>query len=63
MQWLRTSKYKIFFILLRFQNLCNLINIFFKITKMFLKVFPMVFQSSMGLGKLKCDIPNGTTQA
>jgi hypothetical protein len=22
----------------------------------------MIFQSSMGLGKLRCDIPGGTTQ-
>ncbi len=22
----------------------------------------MIFQSSMGLGKSRCDVPNGTTQ-
>jgi hypothetical protein len=30
MQWLGTSKYKIFLILLKFQNLWNLINLFQK---------------------------------
>jgi hypothetical protein len=30
--------------------------------KMFIYVFPMIFQSLMGPIKSKCDIPNGTTQ-
>jgi hypothetical protein len=25
-------------------------------------MFPMIFQKSMGLGKSRCDVPNGTTQ-
>jgi hypothetical protein len=25
-------------------------------------MFPVIFQSSMGLGKSRCDIPNGSTQ-
>jgi len=33
-----------------------------KCMKIFIYVFPMIFQSLMGLGKSKCDIPNGTTQ-
>jgi hypothetical protein len=27
-----------------------------------LSVFPMIFQSLMGLEKLRYDVPNGTTQ-
>jgi hypothetical protein len=30
MQWLETSKYKIFLILLKFHNLWNLLNVFMK---------------------------------
>jgi hypothetical protein len=29
---------------------------------MFIEMFLMIFQSLMGLGKSKCDVPNGTTQ-
>jgi hypothetical protein len=35
---------------------------FLKIMKMFIIMFFMIFQSSMGLGKLRCDIPIGITQ-
>jgi hypothetical protein len=27
-----------------------------------MKMFPMIYQSSMGLKKSRCDIPNDTTQ-
>ncbi len=30
--------------------------------KMFVEMFLMIFQSLMGLGKSRCDIPSGTTQ-
>jgi hypothetical protein len=30
--------------------------------KIFIYVFLMIFQSSMGPRKSKCDVPNGTTQ-
>jgi hypothetical protein len=33
-----------------------------KFMKMFISMFPMIFQSSMGPRKSRCDIPNGTTQ-
>jgi hypothetical protein len=33
-----------------------------KVMKFFIEVFPMIFQSSMGIGKSRCDVPNGTTQ-
>jgi hypothetical protein len=26
------------------------------------QMFPTIFQSSMGLGKSRCDVPNDTTQ-
>jgi hypothetical protein len=29
---------------------------------MFIWIFPMIFQSSMGPRNSKCDIPSGTTQ-
>jgi len=61
MQWIGTSKYINFFILLRFQNLWNVIKKNFNY-EMFIKMFPMIFQSLMGLGKSRCDIPSGTTQ-
>ncbi len=34
-----------------------------KIQKMFILVFFLIFQSSMGQGKSRCDVPSGTTQA
>ncbi len=62
MQWLGTSKYNIFLILLKFQNPCNQINVFIKkIMNIYLNV-SYDFQSSMGLGKSRCDIPNGNIQ-
>jgi len=54
---------KIFYkniILLEFQNIWNLINVF--IQKNYEKniyVFSMIFQNLMGLGKSGCDIPSG----
>jgi hypothetical protein len=30
--------------------------------KMFIQMFPMNFQSLMGLGKSRCDVLNGSTQ-
>ncbi len=30
--------------------------------KIYFKMFPMIFLSSMGLGKSKCDVLNGTTR-
>jgi hypothetical protein len=63
MQWLRTSKY---IILLFFEisksmepNKYTYSN---KIMKIFIEVFSIIFQSSMGLGKSRCDFPSGTTQ-
>jgi hypothetical protein len=50
-------------ILLRFQNLWNLINVFKK--KIYENVHLSVscfFQSSMNPRKSRCDIPSGTTQ-
>lgn len=29
--------------------------------KIFIKVFPIIFQTSMGAGKSRCDVINGTT--
>jgi len=47
-------------ILLEFQNLWNLISVFIqKNYEIFFYVFPMIFQSLMGLGKSGCDIPSG----
>jgi len=62
MQWLRTSNYKIFIILLGFKNLWNLKIVFKTKLKMFIQMFPMIFQSSRGPRKLRCDVPSGTTQ-
>jgi hypothetical protein len=62
-QLLGTSKYTILLILLKFQNLWNLINVFIKkIMKIFIEVFLMIFQNLMGPEKSKCGILNGTTQ-
>jgi hypothetical protein len=33
-----------------------------KIVKMFILVFLMIFQNSMGRGKSRCDVPSGTSQ-
>ncbi len=33
-----------------------------KFMNMFIQVFPMIFQSSMGLGKLRCDVFSGTIE-
>jgi len=33
-----------------------------KIMKIFIQMFPKKFQSSMGLGKSRCDILSDTTQ-
>jgi hypothetical protein len=33
-----------------------------KIMKIFILVFPMILKSLMGLGKLLCNVPHGTTQ-
>jgi hypothetical protein len=31
-------------------------------SKKLMKMFPMIFQSSMGPRKSRCDVPSGTTQ-
>jgi hypothetical protein len=62
MQWLRTSKYTIFLILLGFQNLWNLINIFTKNNENVHLSVSYDFSKLMGLGKSRCDVLNGTTQ-
>jgi hypothetical protein len=60
---IRNIKIHNFLILLKIKNLWNLINVFIKKTmKIFTKVFPMIFQSSMGPKKSRSDILNGTTQ-
>jgi len=60
---IKNIKIIIILILLWFQNLWNLIHLFTqKIMKMFVLVFPIIFQSSMGLRKSKCDIPSGNMQ-
>jgi len=47
-------------ILLEFQNLWNLINLFIKIFYgKLIKIFPMIFQSLIGLGKSRFDVPSG----
>jgi hypothetical protein len=63
MQWLRTSKYTIFLILLKFQNLWNLINVLiqFFYETIYLNVIND-FKKFNGFNKIKCDIPNGTTR-
>jgi hypothetical protein len=64
MQWLGTSKYTIFLILLKFQDLWNLIkysckttyeNVYFNVSYDFSK-----FDGSKK--KSRCDVSNGTTQ-
>jgi hypothetical protein len=62
MQWLGTTKYTIFLILLSFQNLWHLTNVFTQknYENVHLNVF-YDFQSSMGPRKSRCDIPIGTT--
>jgi hypothetical protein len=63
MQWLETLKYRILLKLLKFQNLWNLINVFIKtIIKIFIEVFPMIFQILMGPKKSRCDVLSGITQ-
>jgi hypothetical protein len=47
---------------MKFQNLWNLINDALKKLQKYFKVFFTIFQSSMGLGKSRCDIPKGTTK-
>jgi len=49
---------------MKFQNLYNLINVLNQIflLKTFFYVFSIFFQSLMGLEKLRCDVPCGTTQ-
>jgi len=63
MQWLWTSKYTIFVILLKFQNLWNLINVFnFFYENVDLNVF-YDFSKFDGFKKIKVwGVPNGITQ-
>jgi hypothetical protein len=63
MQWLGISKYIIFLILLKFQKSTKPTKCINKIImKIFIQMFPMIFQSSMGLGKSRCDVPNNAIQ-
>ncbi len=63
MQWLRTSKYKIFWISLNFQKLYNLTNVPQNVfnENIYLCV-SYIFKNWMDLINLKGDVPNGTTQ-
>jgi hypothetical protein len=61
MKWLGTSKYTIFLIFLRFQNLWNLINALKnKLWKCSFKCFLWIFK--VGPRKSSCDVVSGTTQ-
>jgi hypothetical protein len=63
MQWLGTLGHTIFLILLRFQNLWNLINVFIK--KFYENVYINVsydFSKFNGSRIIKCNIRTGTTQ-
>jgi hypothetical protein len=63
MQSLGTFKYMVFFILLKFQNLWNLIKHIYekKFEKNYLVIF-YDFQSLIGPNKWRCDVRNVTTQ-
>ncbi len=60
MQWLRISKYIIFLILLRFQNLWNLINELIKKKEFFNLNISYDFSKLDGLRKSKHDILSGS---
>jgi hypothetical protein len=62
MQWLGTSKYTIFLILLKFQNLWNLINVFIRKNKNIYLNVSYDFSKFDGSKKAKVDIPSGSTQ-
>jgi hypothetical protein len=61
MQWLKSSKYLILYILLKLQNIWNLINVLIKKNENIYLNVSYIFKSSMGPRKSRCDVPNGTT--
>jgi hypothetical protein len=62
MQWLETSKYTIFVILSKFQNLWKKNVLLKKIINYLFKCFPMIFQSLIGLRNQGMMVPRGNTQ-
>jgi hypothetical protein len=64
-KWFGTSKFKIFFIWLKFQSLYIIIYLFIlkKDSNLFLNVSCIFKKNAIGLVKWKCDVLCGTTQS
>ncbi len=61
--WIGTSKFQIFFISLRFQNLYKLVNVLNKKYETFPWSVRYIFLKFNEFKKMKCDVPRGTTES